>query len=365
MPPGRREQTDRDALEVRADRSRRTVTSFMRSGSGQSTFKAGILPGLLAGIAVAVVAAIVVGGASVAATAMGPSAGQSGSPTVRPSLIAATTSLSPTPTPAATPSPSRVATPSGKPTPVVTAAGKGTVHTLTVVFAFNSTTQGWTASTVGSGSTFTALFDGGAGKAAAGSVVADLAGESANGATGTLVWSGTWSQLKVPEGASVLGVAASYQCRLDDIGGGKSSDLRQTLDLIDDGGAGVAALVKSGSCGGLGSWVARSGQSALVPDYLASSDAQDSARSGGPDGQARPRPVALGRRQAHHSLPVEPKARPIRPVRRPASRRPVRPGARATLAREPEPWPGTDRGRRPPGGRRSAAGPSARDPAWR
>jgi hypothetical protein len=271
-PPPQREQTDRDAIEVRNDRARRTVASFMRAGSGPSTFKPGLLPGLLGGIAVAFVAAIAVGGTSVAQTALqpgssgsaGPSgsrvaAGSAGPSIVAPSGLPTGTLSAPTPTPAVE-------------TPIVTAPGQGAIASVTVVFAFTSSAQGWTPVDAASAPGFSAQFDGSTGSANPGSLAMSLPATAAAGSSGSVAWNGTWAALKVPAGKNVLSVAATVQCRLDGAGGG-ASKINQRLDLADGTGTQIRSIASPAACASPGIWTKLSGPAVGVPAAFAASDA--------------------------------------------------------------------------------------------
>jgi hypothetical protein len=269
---GKREQTDRDAIEVRNDRARRTVASFMRTGSGPSTFKPGLLPGLLGGIAVALVAALAVGGATVAQSALHPdpsgSAGPSGSRVATgsagPSIVAP--SGLPTGTPAAA-SP----TPAVE-TPIVTAPGQGPIASVTVVFAFASSAQGWTPVDAASAPGFSAQFDGSTGSANPGSLTLSLQGTDSAGSSGSVAWNGTWAALKVPAGKNVLSVAATVQCRLDGAGGG-ASKITQRLDLADGTGTEIRSIASPAACASPGTWTKLSGPAVGVPAALSAADA--------------------------------------------------------------------------------------------
>lgn len=267
---GERELTDREALEVRSDRTRRVISSFMRIGDGPSTVKPGILPGLLPGIAIALVCVLVVGIGSVASTAMaGSSAAPSGSALA--SVSPGSTSIAVAPTPASSSSAAASSGPSVAPT---STGGLGKcpqipagISSLSVTFLFPTTTQGWTArSTSASGSTFTGSYDATFGRSSGGSLMVTTTGQTTSSiATGTWSWTGSWADLCIPSGKTVVSLTSAFDVYLDKLTGGGVSAVHTSMDLGDAAGTVVARVVPPADDPTAGAWVTSTGSSFAVP----------------------------------------------------------------------------------------------------
>ena len=285
-----RELSDREALEVRADRSRRAVAAFIRIGDKPTTARVGIAPGVLPGIGLVLAVVLAVGVASVASTALaggasasasatatvkptgGPSVLAVGSPPAsasarasfassRPSASARASFASSRPSASLTSSPTMLASGSASPVrpgPLV----------ATATFAFASSTIGWAAKAVTSGdSSFTPSYDSTFGRGGSpGSLAATTsAGTGSKGADGSWGWTGTWGTLGVPAGRTVVSITVSYDCYLNGVTGTGVSAVRTSLDFSDPAGVVIARLVPASDDSIPVSWITETGPAVAVP----------------------------------------------------------------------------------------------------
>lgn len=279
---GQPELTDHDALEVRADRTRRAASAFMRIGDRPTTIKLGVVPGVLPGIGLVLALVIAVGAGAVASTALGGgSSGSTGSPaTTSGSSRIAVASPSATPSVGTSASASASASATGCPTasrsaspsPSVSAssasASLGSTQTIPVEFRFTSSAQGWTASRAATGnSSFSPSYDASFGHIDDGGSLAatTTAGCVSRTAGGAWVWTGTWVQLLVPAGMSVVSVTASYDIYVNSFSGSGVSSVRCSMDFAGPGGPVLGRVVPKSQTAAVGTWLTRTGTAYPVP----------------------------------------------------------------------------------------------------
>jgi hypothetical protein len=246
--------SDKEILDVRANRTSRAVDSFMRVGDAPSSLKHGLMPGLLGGIAVSLVAIIAVGGVSLATGVLG----GSGSPTPTASApVVASASVSSEATSVAPPTPAASVT-------VCTA------NPCAVSFTFKTSDLGWTGKAAGAaGASFSVGFDSSFGKPDAGGALTSgslkiVASSDGGAATGTASYGNSWEGIHIPAGATVVSVAASYDCYVKSFDG-TVKVVSGSLDLQDASGTLIAHLIPESKDQAAGSWTNHAGPTTTVP----------------------------------------------------------------------------------------------------